>query len=124
VKAGELQADQAREAVSDLIERSRKSSEKLLETVRKEVRAQITERGLASKADLDKLEARISKLFGAAAKPAKAAASKVAPTAKKTAKKATAKKATAKKATAKKATAKKATAKKTAAKKAPATKRA
>jgi polyhydroxyalkanoate synthesis regulator phasin len=120
VKAGELQADQAREAVSDLIERSRRSSEKLLETVRKEVRAQITERGLVSKTDLDKLEARVSKLFGAAAKPAKAAASKVAPTAKK----ATAKKAPAKKTAAKKTAAKKTAAKKTAAKKASATKRA
>lgn len=128
VKAGEVQADQAREMVTDLIERSRKSSEKLLETVRKEVRAQVTERGLVSKADLDKLEARVAKLFGAAAKPAKSAARKVAPAAKKTAKKATAKKAPAKKTAAKKATkkatAKKTAAKKTAAKKSPATKRA
>jgi polyhydroxyalkanoate synthesis regulator phasin len=128
VKAGEVQADQAREMVTDLIERSRKSSEKLLETVRKEVRAQVTERGLVSKADLDKLEARVAKLFGAAAKPAKSAARKVAPAAKKTAKKAPAKKAAAKKTAAKKATkkatAKKTAAKKTAAKKSPATKRA
>ena len=42
VKAGEVQADQARDAVSDLLERSRKSSENLLDTVRTEVRQQIT----------------------------------------------------------------------------------
>ena len=88
----------------------------------KEVRAQVTERGLASKSDLDKLEARIARLFGAAAKPAKAAAGKVARPAKKAPAK---KKAAAKKAPAKKAPAKKkAAAKKAPARKAPAKKRA
>jgi len=114
VKAGEVQADQTREAVADLLERSRKNSEKLLDTVRKEVRAQITGLGLVSKDDLDKLEARIARLFGAATSPVKAAAKKAAP----------AKKTAAKKAPAKKAPAKKAAAKKTAAKKAPAKKQA
>jgi polyhydroxyalkanoate synthesis regulator phasin len=42
VKAGELQADQAREAVVDLVERSRKSSERLIELISAEVRSQIT----------------------------------------------------------------------------------
>lgn len=119
VKAGEVQADQTREAVADLLERSRKNSEKLLDTVRKEVRSQITGLGLVSKADLDKFEARIAKLFGTATKPVKAAAKKAAP-----AKKSPAKKASAKKSGAKKAPAKKAAAKKTAAKKAPAKKQA
>ena len=104
VKAGEVQADQAREAVADLLERSRKNSEKLIETVRSEVRDQITGLGLVSKADLDKLEARIAGLFGAATKPAKAAAKKAAP---KATKKAPAKKAAAKRPAAKKAPAKK-----------------
>jgi polyhydroxyalkanoate synthesis regulator phasin len=99
VKAGEVQADQARDAVTDLIERSRKNSEKLLDTVRKEVRGQITSLGLASQADLDRIEQRISSLLGNATPPAK-------------------------KATAKKASAKKAPAKKTAAKRAPAKKSA
>lgn len=106
VKAGELQADQAREAVTDLLERSRKNSEKLLDTVRKEVKAQITGLGVANKGDLDKLEARIAGFFGAATKPAKKAAKKAA------AKKAPAKKAAAKKTAAKKAPARKAPAKK------------
>ncbi len=111
VKAGEVQADQAREAVSDLVERSRRNSEKLLETVRSEVRNQITDRGLASKADLDRLEARVVRLLGLAAKPAaaaKEAAGRVP--VKKAAKKAPAKKAAAKKSPAKKPAAKKSSA--------------
>ena len=107
VKAGEVQADQARDAVADLLERSRKNSEKLIETVRTEVRSQITGLGLVSKADLDKFEARIAGLFGAATKPAKAAAKKAKPAAKAATKKAPAKKAAAKKAPSKKAPAKK-----------------
>jgi len=110
VKAGEVQADQARDAVSELLERSRKTSEQLLETVRTEVRNQITNLGLASHDDIDKVEARILSLLGGATAPAKRAAS--------SAKRAAAKKAAAKKAPAKKAAARKAPAKKTAAKKA------
>ena len=74
VKAGEVQADQAREAVADLVDRSRRNSEKLLETVRREVKEQITGLGLVSKADLDKAEARLSSLLGAAAAPVRKAA--------------------------------------------------
>jgi len=113
VKAGEVQADQAREAVTELLERSRKNSEKLLESVRTEVKAQITNLGLASKADVDRAEARLLGLFGATAPkaPTKTAATKK--TAKTTAKKTPAKKATARKAPAKKATARTTAAKKT-----------
>jgi polyhydroxyalkanoate synthesis regulator phasin len=122
VRIGEVQADQARDAVADLLERSRKNSEKLLETVRTEVRQQITSLGIATQADLDKFEQRIASVLGTATAPAQAAAekarSKVATAKKGPAKKAGAKKAGARKATAKKATAKKATAKKATAKKA------
>jgi polyhydroxyalkanoate synthesis regulator phasin len=112
VKAGEVQADQAREAVSDLVERSRKNSERLLETVRREVKDQITSLGLVSKADLDKAEQRISALLGTATGPVRKASS-AAKKATGTAKKPAAKKAPAKKAAAaKKAPAKKAPAKK------------
>ena len=114
VKAGEVQADQARDAVVDLLERSRKNSEKLLETVRTEVRQQITSLGLASKDDLDRIEQRVSSLLGAATGPAK----KAAGGAKQATKKAPAKKATTKKATTKKAPAKKAAAAKKTTKKA------
>jgi polyhydroxyalkanoate synthesis regulator phasin len=106
VKAGEVQADQARDAVADLVERSRKNSEKLLETVRREVKDQITNLGLVSKADLDRAEQRLASLIGVATGPVRKATTRTP------AKKATAKKATAKEATAKKAPAKKAAAKK------------
>ena len=71
VKVGEVQADQARDAVTDLLERSRKNSEKLLETVRTEVRQQITSLGLATQADLDRIEQRIASVIGTATAPAK-----------------------------------------------------
>ena len=116
VKAGEVQADQTRETVADLLERSRKSSEKLLATVRKEVRAQITNLGLASQADLDRIEQRLQALLGQATAPAKKTTAKKAPARKTTAKKAAAKKAPAKR----KATTKKAAP----AKRAPSTKKA
>jgi len=120
VKAGEVQADQAREAVTDLLERSRKNSEKLIETVRAEVRAQITNLGLVSQADLDRIEKRISSLLGTASAPAKGTPARKAPAKKAAAKKAgAAKRTTAKKAsTAKKAVTKKARAAKKSVKKA------
>jgi polyhydroxyalkanoate synthesis regulator phasin len=108
VKAGEVQADQARETVAELLERSRKSSEKLIETVRTEVRSQITNLGLASQADLDRIEQRIASLLSSATAPAKKAAAREAPATKPAAKKkASAKKKPAKKKSAK-STAKKA----------------
>jgi polyhydroxyalkanoate synthesis regulator phasin len=106
VKVGEVQADQARDTVQDLLERSRKNSERFLDTVRTEVRQQITSLGLATQADLDRIEERIASVIGVATAPAMKAAT-------------AAKKAPAKKAAAKKAAAKK----KAPAKKAPATKR-
>ncbi|MEO7573599.1 MAG: hypothetical protein ABIX10_14290 [Acidimicrobiales bacterium] len=126
VKAGEVQADQAREAVIDLLERSRQNSEKLIETVRAEVRAQITSLGLVSQADLDRIERRISSLLGTATAPAKRAAAKKVPARRAAARKAgTAKRTTAKKAPAKRAAARKAaTAKRTTAKKAGTAKKA
>jgi len=102
VKAGEVQADQARDAVADLLERSRKNSEKLLGTVRKEVRAQITNLGLVSQADLNRIEKRVSSLLGTATAPAKKAAARKAPAKKAAARKAPAKKVAAKRAPAKK----------------------
>jgi polyhydroxyalkanoate synthesis regulator phasin len=87
VKAGEVQADQTREVVADLIERSRKNSEHLLRTVRKEVRAQITSLGLASQDDLDRLEERISKMLGVAKAPSAKKASTKTSGARKPAKK-------------------------------------
>jgi DNA-binding protein HU-beta len=128
VKTGEVQAEQAQQAVQDLVDRSRRSTEKFLELVRHEVRAQVASLGLASKKELARLEKRIDSLnprSAARKAPAKkAAAAKKAPAKKTAAKKTAAKKTAAKKAPAKKAAAKKAPAKKTAAKKAPAKKTA
>jgi polyhydroxyalkanoate synthesis regulator phasin len=122
VKTGEVQADQARDAVTDLLERSRKNSEKLLDTVRTEVRAQITGLGLVSQADLDKLEARVAEFFGGTVKPAAQAVAAKVPARKAPAKKTPAKKAAAKRAPAKKTSAKKAASARKATKKAPARK--
>jgi polyhydroxyalkanoate synthesis regulator phasin len=114
VKAGELQTEQAQAAVADLLERSRKNTEAFVEQVRQEIVASADSLGLATIADI----ARLEKLI-AAIRPdtAKAAAAKAAPAKKAPAKKAAAKKSAAKKAPAKKAAAKKSSAKKAAAKK-------
>ena len=61
-----------------------RSTEQLVQTVRKEVRSQITGMGLVSQADIDRMEKRVNDLFGAATSPVKAAAKKATP-AKKTA---------------------------------------
>ena len=103
--------------VLELVDRSRKNTEKLLAQVRSEVREQIKRLGLVSEQDLARLEKRL----GLKAPAKKKAAAKKAPAKKKAAaKKAPAKKkAAAKKSAAKKkAAAKKAPAKRTTAKKA------
>ena len=106
VKTGEVQAEQAQATVAEFVDRSRENTEKFFEQVRAEIRQQLKILGVATKADLAKVESRIG-------------ATKAAPAKKAPAKKTTAKKTTAKKAPAKKAAAKKAPAKKAAAKKAP-----
>jgi polyhydroxyalkanoate synthesis regulator phasin len=137
VSAGDIQRGQAQEWVDNLVDRSRKTSEQVLELIRHEVASQL------KKIDASSLEAiaeRVSEVLkrsaeagraathdatrqaGKTAKAARAAAKKVTPSGR-SAKKAPAKKAAAKKAPAKKAAAKKAPAKKkAAAKKAPAKK--
>ena len=94
VKAGEVQANEANKRRDELIERSRQNTEKLLDTVRKEVRDQIRSLGLATQHDVQQLRLELQSLKKAAsAKPAAA-------TTKTTATKATVKKAPAKKAAA------------------------
>ncbi len=116
VKTGEVQTEQAQATVNELLERSRKNTETFIDQVRKEIAASAESLGLATLADVTRLEKLIDAIKpGSAAAPA----AKVAP-----ATKAPPKKAAAKKAPAKKAAAKKAPAKKTAAKKAPAKKAA
>ena len=79
VKAGEVQAQRGEELVNQLVERSRKNTDRLLEVVRKEVRDQIAGLGLATKDDIARLEKKMS------AAPAKKAASKKKTGAKKSA---------------------------------------
>jgi len=107
VAAGDLQRNQAKEAIDELIERSRKNTDVLAEQVRSEVDSQLSNMGLARKADVERLEAELERLKGSGAKksaePTKAKTPAGAPE-KKLAKPAeTAKKAPAKKAPAKKA---------------------
>lgn len=75
VRAGELQRDQTQEWVDDLLERSRKNTEQMLELVRKEVREQLASMGLATKDDIARLESRLGGSSGTAkaATPAKKA---------------------------------------------------
>lgn len=108
VSAGEVQASQASQAVQDLIDRSRATTEALVAQVRSEVAAQVKALGLATKSDIDRLEKRIDSVSKKA--PAKKTAARKTAAKKSTAKKSTAKKAAAKKSTAKKSTAKKAAA--------------
>jgi polyhydroxyalkanoate synthesis regulator phasin len=124
VRIGEVQADQARDVVTELLERSRKNSERLLETVRTEVRQQITSLGIATQEDLDRIEQRIASAIGTVTTTATGPAKKAAGKSRATKKKAPAKKASAKKPAAKKATTKAASKKKAPAKRAPATKKA
>jgi polyhydroxyalkanoate synthesis regulator phasin len=130
VAAGEVQRNQAQRWVDDLVERSRKASELLTETVRSEVKNQLSAVGLKSVDDLAQQVAEILRRSAAAGRNATtSAAGRAANTASKARKAATSvtKKASAsrKKAPAKKkAAAKKAPAKKAAAKRAPAKKAA
>ncbi len=112
VSTGEVQAEQAQAAVTDLLERSRKNTEAFLDQVRRDIADSAESLGLATIADLTRVERLIDSIrAGTTDKPARRAAVKTSATAKKaTPAKATAAKKTAtKKAAAKKATAKKAT---------------
>ena len=118
VKAGEVQAEQTQTMVADVLDRSRRNSERFVEQVQAEVRRQLSVAEYVTKDVVARLQAQIddlrSQLPGqsrpkakakATAKKARKAAKKAAPTKKKSpAKKAaTKKKAPAKKAAAKKA---------------------
>lgn len=75
VSAGEVQTSQAQATVAELIERSRENTERLVDQLRTDFRSQIANMGLATKADIARLESRISSL-GAARPAAKKAATK------------------------------------------------
>ncbi len=135
VSQGHLAQSQVQGFVDDLVDESRRRSDSIVDVVRQEIGRQVKTLGIATREDLARLEAKLSRItFGGSstpraattATPAKKSATKRA--AKKTAaKKSPAKKAAAKQTVAKKSTAtstgvKKTAAKKTAAKKSPAKK--
>ncbi len=132
VRAGEVQTEDARKRVEELLDRSRQNTEGIVALVRSEVQAQVAKLRLVPKSELEAVRRELGKLRSeqpktvvkaAAPVTAKASARKAA--AKTTAaKKTTAKKTAAKKTAAKKTTAKKTAAKKTAVRKAPAKKSA
>jgi polyhydroxyalkanoate synthesis regulator phasin len=143
VRAGAVQAEHAQESVDELLARSRRNSERVLEAVRSEIDDQLGKLDLATRADIERLVHRFADVAATlvaqvapdrargssttassrASQPAAVTSSTTASAKKAAAKKTTAKKSAAKKTTAKKTTAKKTTtAKKAAAKKAPAKK--
>ena len=116
VRAGEVQAEQAQTVIDELVDRSRRNSERLIDAVRAEIRQQMASLGLATKGDVERLERKVADVSAArgARKTTtrKAAARKTTKATKTTARKAGGRTAGAKKATARKAGAKKAGAKK------------
>lgn len=58
----EEQAALVQAALADLVERSRENSERLAQAVEKQVQAQLTSLGLATKADIARLERKIETL--------------------------------------------------------------
>jgi polyhydroxyalkanoate synthesis regulator phasin len=117
VRNGDIQTDEARARVDELLERGRRSTEVMVSTVRSEVQRQLGAVGITN---LEDLAVQVAALLGRPGAAPKKAPAKKAPAKKAAAKKAPAKKAAPKKAPAKKAAPKKAPAKKAAAKKAPA----
>jgi polyhydroxyalkanoate synthesis regulator phasin len=90
VSQGQLAQEQVQSFVDGLMEESRKRTEATMDVVRKEVRRQIKSLGIATKSDLAKLEARLTKEM-------KRANSKAGKATKKPAKSKSTKKATGKK---------------------------
>lgn len=95
VRAGEVQAEQAQAAVAELVERSRKNSDRLVDQIRREIKAQLSNLGVATQDDISRLERKIASSASKATSTTRKAVEKTTSTAKKTA--STARKAAAKK---------------------------
>lgn len=90
VRAGEVQAEDTRKRVEELVDRSRQNTEELLSLVRSEVQSQVAKLGLVPKSEVQALRRELADLK--AKQPATkkvATAKKVAPAKKASAKKAT-----------------------------------
>ncbi len=113
VRSGEVQAEQTQAIVNDLVERSRRNTDRLVEQVRKEVRNQLAAAEVVTKDVVTRLQSQIDDLRNQVqgsipARGRKKAAPRKAATNKSPAKKRAAKKSTARKSAAKKSAAKKA----------------
>lgn len=111
IKTGEVQAAKNEELVRQILERSQRNTDRLMDMVRKEIQSQIAQLGLATRAEVEALEAELADTKAQLAR-AKQAARK-----KKAAKKRAAGKKKASKASASKTAAKKRAGAKKAAKK-------
>jgi polyhydroxyalkanoate synthesis regulator phasin len=109
-KAGDTTQKQAQGALDEVVEGSRKGTEQLLTSIRKEITSQLALLGIATRDDLAALERRltgqVAPATGGAGSPAQKAPAKKAPAKKAPAKKAAAEKVPAQKTPAKKAAAK------------------
>ena len=83
VKAGEVQAEQATARRNELMERSRENTERMFESIRREVRDQVKALGLATQSDVAALRKEIADLKKASAAPKAPAATKAPAPAKK-----------------------------------------
>ena len=84
VKEGQARKDQAAQLARDLLEWSRKNSERLRETIGREVTKQIGRAGLATTAEVESLKRRIRKLESARTTSAKKSSAKKTATRKRT----------------------------------------
>jgi polyhydroxyalkanoate synthesis regulator phasin len=84
VREGQARRDQATQLARDLLEWSRRSSERLRETIGREVTRQIGRAGLATTAEVESLKRRIRKLESARTAPAKKSSARKTATRKRT----------------------------------------
>jgi len=101
VRSGEMRTEQAQAMVQELVDKSRQNTERILDSVRNDIRGQVSALGLATKTEVDSLRAELASLRS------RGPATKAAPT---TSSAPTKKAATTKKAAPKKAAAKSAAA--------------
>ena len=79
VRAGDVGREQAQDRVEELLDRSKRGTEGLLGTIRKEIAQQLSSMGFATKEDLERLEARLTNTAPAADPKPAAAAKKARP---------------------------------------------
>ena len=85
VRAGEVQTEDARKRVEELVERSRQNTEGIVALVRYEVQTQVSKLGLVPKSKVDALKRELSQLRAQQPKttvakaPGRSAAKKAAP---------------------------------------------